>query len=381
VAETGAGQGAESPDRVVRSTRDDDALRERLQRWLADQLPAGAAPAVSEVSSPTASGMSSETLLFEASWTGTAGKAETGDFVGRMAPLAADHPTFPSYDMEMQATVLRLAEANGVPVPKVRWLELDEEVLGASFFVMDRVEGRVPADIPNYVSEGFVVDASAADREHMQDSTVAAIAKLHAIDLEANDATFLEFPVVGETPLRRHVANQRAYYEWAIPDSPSPLIERAFVHLDENWPEEPPAVVSWGDSRIGNVMYGSASFEPVAILDWEMAGLGPRELDLGWLAFMHTFFQKIFEGMGQKGLPDFLRADDIAATYERVTGQPVGDLRWYETYAALRHAIIMSRISDRMVQFGQAEPAEDPDGRIPHRATLEAMLEGSFWGD
>jgi aminoglycoside phosphotransferase (APT) family kinase protein len=118
---------------------------------------------------------------------------------------------------------------------------------------------------------------------------------------------------------------------------------------------------------------------PVAILDWEMAGLGPRELDLGWLSFMHTFFQKLFEGMGIAGLPDFLRPEDIAATYHARTGHPVEDLRWYVTYGALRHAIIMSRISERMVHFGQAEPAADPDDRIPHRATLEAMLDGSFW--
>jgi aminoglycoside phosphotransferase (APT) family kinase protein len=283
--------------------------------------------------------------------------------------------------MEMQAKIMRLAGASGVSVPSVRWLELDESVLGAAFFVMERIEGRVPVDMPPYVVEGFVLDASPGERRTLQQNTVMAIAKIHAIDLEANDASFLEFPVPGETALARHVANQRAYYEWAIPDRPSPLIERAFTQLEQNWPEETSTVVSWGDSRVGNVMYGNESFEPVAILDWEMAGLGTRELDLGWLSFMHTFFQKLFEPMGLEGLPDFLRAEDLARSYQKITGHPVVDLRWYETYSALRHAIIMSRISDRMVHFGQAEPTVDPDDRIPHRATLEAMLEGTFWDD
>ena len=368
----------DTPD-VVRTTRDDDVLRERLRTWLESKLPAGAAPEVSPISSPTASGMSSETLLFDATWTRESGKRETSSLVGRMAPAAADHPTFPSYDMEMQARILRLAGAYDVPVPPVRWLELDEAVLGAPFFVMDRLEGRVPADVPTYVSEGFVFDASPAERRALQDHTVAAIAKIHSIDIEANDVSFLEFSVEGETPLQRHLANQRAYYEWAIPDRPSPLIERAFAHLEGTWPRETSTVVSWGDSRIGNVMYANDGFETVAILDWEMAGLATREVDLGWLAFMHVFFQKLFEGMGIAGLPDFLRADDLAETYQKITGHPVEDLRWYETYGALRHAIIMSRISDRMVQFGQAEPPADPDDRIPHRATLEAMLDGIFW--
>lgn len=367
-------EAAESP---LRTTRDDDALRARLEAWLARQLPPGAAPAVSEISSPSASGMSSETLLFDASWKDEGGERGGGSFVGRMAPAERDHPTFPRYDMAMQAEVIRLAGRHGVPVPRVVWLELDPEPLGAPFFVMERLEGRVPADVPPYVMEGWLRDATPEQRRTLQDRTVAAIAKIHAIPIDREDVSFLEFAAPGETPLERHVADQRAYYEWAIPDRPSPLIERTFAHLHDTWPEAPETAVSWGDSRIGNVLYDG--FEPVAILDWEMAGLGPRELDLGWLAFMHLFFQKIFEGMGLEGLPDFLRAEDVAETYERLTGHVVQDLPWYLTYAALRHAIIMSRISERMVHFGEAEPVADPDDRIPHRATLEAMLDGSFW--
>ena len=214
----------------------------------------------------------------------------------------------------------------------------------------------------------------------MQDHTVAAIARVHSIDVGSQDVSFLEFPVQGDSPLRKHVANQWAYYEWmAKGGRRSPLIERAFAFLESHWPNETSTVVTWGDSRVGNVMYANDGLEPVAILDWEMAGLGTRELDLGWLAFMHTFFQKLFEAMGAPGLPDFLRAEDLAETYRSITGHPVEDLRWYQTYGALRHAIIMSRISERMVIFGQSEPAEDPDDRIPHRATLEGMLDGSFW--
>ena len=369
----------EDIDSVVRTTRDDNVIRERLQSYLASQLPGGANPQVSEISSPSASGMSSETLLFDATWTEAGGGAGGGAFVGRMAPSQADHPTFPTYDMKMQADVLRLAEKGGVPVPNVRWIELNPDVLGAPFFVMERLRGRVPADVPTYLSEGWVFDATSDERKVMQENTVAAIATIHAIDVDNQDVGFLEFDEPGDSPLRRHVANQRSYYEWIATTRRSPLIERAFTFLESNWPKETSRVVAWGDSRIGNIMYSDDGFEPVAILDWEMAGLGTREIDLGWLAFMHTFFQKLFEQMGAPGLPDFLKADDLAETYEKLTGHVVEDLRWYQTYGALRHAIIMSRISERMVHFGQAQPQEDPDNRIPHRATLEGMLDGSFW--
>jgi aminoglycoside phosphotransferase (APT) family kinase protein len=380
VAENDKPDLADTPEDIARTTRDDGVLRERLQAWLATQLPAGADPQVSEISSPSASGMSSETLLFDAMWKGEEGASQGGAFVGRMAPSQADHPTFPTYDMEMQAGVLRLAAEYGVPVPAVRWLELDVSVLGAEFFVMERLEGRVPADVPTYVSEGWVFEATDEERREIQDQTVAAIAKIHSIDVEKSDCSFLEFKEPGDTPLRRHVANQRTYYEWmSAGGRRSPLIERSFEWLDANWPKETSTVVAWGDSRIGNIMYANDGFEPVAVLDWEMAGLGTRELDLGWLSFMHTFFQKLFESMGAPGLPDFLKPDDLAETYEKITGYKVEDLNWYVTYGALRHAIIMSRISERMVLFGHGEPPEDPDDRIPHRASLDGMLDGSFW--
>ena len=50
-------------------------------------------------------------------------------------------------------------------------------------------------------------------------------------------------------------------------------------------------VLAWGDSRIGNVLY--EDFRPVAVLDWEMATLGPRELDVAWIIFAHKVFQEL----------------------------------------------------------------------------------------
>ena len=93
-------------------------------------------------------------------------------------------------------------------------------------------------------------------------------------------------------PLRRHVAHQRTYYDWIRGEATFDLIEATFQWLDEHWPEdEGETVISWGDSRLANVLFRDA--EPVAVLDWEAVALGPRELDLGWLIFFHDYFQRI----------------------------------------------------------------------------------------
>jgi aminoglycoside phosphotransferase (APT) family kinase protein len=362
----------------TRSSRDPQELRARLERWLASVLAPEAAPAVGPVASPGSSGMSSETLLFDATWT-EHGVRKGHELVARIAPDDGDVPVFPRYDLEAQFRLLRLvAQHSRVPVPATRWLELDPEPLGAPFFVMERVHGRVPPDVPPYTFGGWVVEASDAERRRLQDATVRIVADLHAIDVSEHDLSFLDLRVDGDTALRRHVAHQREYYDWVRGDRRHPVIERTFEWLEEHWPhDEGDTVVSWGDARIGNVMYDG--FDPVAVFDWEMAALAPRGVDLGWMSFLHTFFQDITTRLGLPGLPDFMRLADVRRTYAEHAGVDPGDLRWYEVYAGLRHGIVMARVHARSVRFGEAEWPDDPDATIPHRGVLEEMLAGTWW--
>ena len=256
---------------VERSTLDREEARARLERWLAGRLGAGASVEIPALSSPSGSGMSSDTLLFDARVRTDAGE-ETLSLVARLAPQHRDVPVFPSYDLAAQFRLLGLVAAQGgVPVPRVRWLETDAAHLGAPFLAMDRVEGRVPSDVPPYVFAGFVLEASDAERATLERSTVEAMAALHAIDAERADAGFLAFPVKGDTPLERHVENQRDYYAWVVADGVRhPLLERTFAWLDAHWPaHESEPVISWGDSRIGNVIY--RGFEPAALLEQALA--------------------------------------------------------------------------------------------------------------
>jgi aminoglycoside phosphotransferase (APT) family kinase protein len=120
-------------------------------------------------------------------------------------------------------------------------------------------------------------------------------------------------------------------------------------------------------------------FEPVALLDWEMACIGPRELDLGWIIFLHLFFEDIARAIGLPGLPDLFRPDDVAATYAELTGYEPRDLEFFITFAALRHGIVMARVQQRQVFFGEVEPVEDPDATIMHRDSIEALLAGTYF--
>ncbi|MCC3329882.1 phosphotransferase family protein [Nocardia abscessus] len=361
------------------SERDLDALTGDLARWLDTKVSADELPRVSELSRPQSGGMSSTSILFDAEWS-AGGRTERGSFVARMAPEAGSFPVFETYDLATQYQVMAgVAAATDVPLPGLCWLETDAKPLGTPFFVMRRIDGRVPTDNPPYVFVGWLFDASPAERLRLTHNTVEVIAKIHGIPDPAALFPMLSGP--GES-LRRHVAAQRSWYRWALADDgfEIPLIERSFTWLDEHWPADPgPDVLSWGDARPGNVIY--RDFDPVAVLDWEMAALGPRELDLGWMIFIHRFFQDLATRFGQPGLPDFLRRDDVVTRYEALTGHSVRDLDFYVVYAALRHAIVMARVKRRMIHFGEDTDTPDRDDYVMHRASLEALLDGTYEWD
>lgn len=359
------------------STRDRVELRERLERWLLRRF--GAAE-VSPLSGPATNGMSSETLLFDASWR-ESGERKSASLVGRVAPDLSAVPVFPSYDMQRQFRVMQtLGELGALPVPRVLWCETDAAALGAPFLVMERVLGEVPPDIPPYsFGQSWLSKATPEQLARFQEGSIALLAALFRIERPVQRFAFLVSARPGATPLRRFVAELRGFYDWVSADGlRSPLLERCFAWLDAHWPaQEGPTVLSWGDSRIGNVLY--RDFTPVAALDWEMAALGPPELDVGWMIALHRFFDDLTQAAGMPGMPDLLRRDDVAASYEKQTGYAPRDLDFYTLLAALRHGIVMFRIARRMAHFGEATLPENVDDMIAHRAMLERMLAGGYW--
>ena len=363
------------------SERSIPALTAALQDWLAGRSPGPGRPTVSGVAMPDSGGLSSTSVLFEASWPGEdAGRR--GRYVARMAPEPSAVPVFPRYDLPLQFELIsRVAGCCQIPLPALRWNEPEGGRLGTPFFVMDHVDGRVPLDNPPYVFSGWVLEAAPEERARLQRASVAILAELHAIPDPAAMFPALR-PPGGQDTLRCHVEGQRDYYAWALAGDGLrvPIIERSLDWLERHWPRDPgPDVLCWGDARIGNIIY--QGFEPAAVLDWEMAALGPRELDVGWFVFLHRFFQDIAEFFGERGLPDFLLRSDVERCYRELTGWRLRDMDFYLTYAALRHAIIMARIKRRMIHFGEDQAPDDPDDYVMHRASLEQLLAGTYRWD
>ena len=364
--------------KLTTSARDLDDLTRRLATWLADRLGSDALPDIVGLSRPQAGGMSSSSVLFDAQWQ-VNGRPDRGSYVVRMAPEPGSLPVFETYDLATQFAVMsEVAAHTDVPVPPLAWLETDASVLGTPFFVMQRVDGRIPEDNPPYVFVGWLFDATPQERLRLAHNTVDIIARIHALPDPADRFPALAPPSAGSA-LQRQFEADRAWYRWALVDDGYriPLLERAFGWLAERWPATSgPDVLCWGDARPGNIIY--RGLDPAAVLDWEMATVGPRELDVAWIIFTHRFFQDIATRFGQPGLPDHLRRDDVVAHYQRLTGHTLHDLEWYLIYSALRHGIVMARIKRRMIHFGEDTDTDDRDDYVMHRSSLEAILAGTY---
>lgn len=366
---------------LQRSSRDAEDVRARLTGWLQTVLADGAEPEVVLHDGIQTNGMSSETVLLAVTTTED-GARVTRDYVARVAPAAGDLPVFPEYRLTDQYDAMRLAgDLAGVPVPPLGLNEPTGEVLGTPFFLMHRLDGAVPPDVLPYTfGDNWLFDGSPEQQQALQRSSIEVLAKLHSIPDAATTFAFLDPAVTGHdgpTPLARNIAKTRAWYDYAIttdePSPRSPLIERGLAWLEANLPaeaEEP--VLVWGDARIGNMMY--RDFAPVAVLDWEMATLGSREMDLAWMVFAHQVFQEIAGMLELPGMPDFLRADDVAATYTELSGVEVGDLTWHLLHAAVLWGCVFLRTSARQIHFGEIERPEDPESVFHHRPLLERML-------
>ncbi|MBX7450473.1 phosphotransferase family protein [Mycolicibacterium sp. 3033] len=367
----------EDVDRLQRSSRDLTDVPAALSRWLTSLMP-DTTPEITVDSGIDANGMSSETILLSGRWM-QGGSPVEQRWVARVAPSDADIPVFEHYRLDHQHEVIRLVgELTDVPVPQVRWLEPTGDVLGRPFFLMDRVDGIVPPDVMPYTFGGnWLFDADPAEQRRLQDETIAVLAKLHAIPNAQQTFGFLQdVDPPGETALHRHFGWLKHWYEFSVPDiGRAPLVERALAWLEQNFPSDVAAaepVLAWGDSRIGNVMY--RDFSPVAVLDWEMATVGPRELDVAWLGFAHMVFQELTKLAGLPGMPDFLTEEDIRGTYEELTGVEIGDLRWFHIYSAVVWCCVFMRTGARRVHFGEIEKPDDVESLFYHASLLKKLL-------
>ena len=343
---------------------DIEATREKLAGWFSERR--GAPVEVSDLDIPEATGMSNVTLLFEISWEEN-GERRQEACVGRLQP-SIEKPVFPAYDLSQQYRIMALlGEHSDIPVPEMRGLEMDRAVLGVPFYIMRKVDGRIPTDMPPYNMDGWMMhETTVEQREALWNAGVDAMARFHSLDLSGLDLSFLPQPEPGQMPLAHQLDYWRRYHAWGMEGREHAICLRALDWLESNQPADEPTGLCWGDSRIGNIIFTEDCRSVAAMLDWEMAVLGNPVQDLAWYCYIDSTFA---EGLGMprlEGLPSY---PDTVARWEAATGCKADSFEYYTIFAGMRYGLILSRI---MLASGQESEVQ---GNFAC-ALLERKLEG-----
>lgn len=337
------------------STRGDvgDRVGEVLRAWLPHRLTTADATAfnISEFTAPPA-GYSGKTAFFTASWTDGSGTVHADDLVLRTQ--ADDHQLFTTPDAPRQAEVMQRLGAQGIPVPDVIGIERDASILGSPFYVMRRVRGRTPPDVPSWHKRGWTVDLSSDERQLLCHNGLRALVDVHRVD-DSDTLRFLRGDGdVSRTALQRYLDKLAGWYDWCRDNLVvgADTLAQAIEVIQLSAPDNSAETVVWGDARVGNMCFGD-DLSVVALFDWETAGTGPPDIDLGWWLMFERF---LCEALGFTRLPGVPDDDEFVRRYLQFGGTLTGDIVYYQLVAAFVLSLINNRLARLLVRDGLDAP-------------------------
>jgi aminoglycoside phosphotransferase (APT) family kinase protein len=258
-----------------------------------------------------------------------------------------------AHDMGREYRILSRLGAVYPRVPRALAYCEDASVLGAPFYVMERVRGVILRSRP---PEG--VDLSTETMAGLADAFVRNLAELHAVDAGAAGLGDLGH---AEGYVERQVRGWTERYLRARTDD-VPSVERAARWLAEHLPVETGASLIHNDYKYDNLVLDPADLTRiVAVLDWEMATVGDPWMDLGTsLAYwLDPDDPAELQRMGLNTLtllPGNPRRSELVERYAAASGRPAPDPVFYFVYGLLKVAAIAQQIYARFVAGHTKDP-------------------------
>ncbi len=245
-----------------------------------------------------------------------------------------------SHTRAEEFALLTVAWAAGVTVPEPIALATDTELLGKPFYVMRRLEGNAAGHV--LVRD----DKWTGDRRVLAQRLGGELARIHAI---APPQAGLDFLAVPEGQPAR--ATLRALRLWLDGYRMArPALEWGLRWLDRHAPPRGAVSLVHRDFRTGNYMVDDHGL--TGILDWEFAGWGDPDEDIGWFCAKCWRFGAIDREAGGIGA-----REDFYRGYEEASGRRIAPeaIRYWEIMAHARWAVVALQQGERHV--AGAEPS------------------------
>ncbi len=267
-------------------------------------------------------------------------------YVLRKKPGGKLLPSAHAVDREFR--VISALYPTGFPVARPYALCEDDSVLGAMFYVMEMVEGRV-------LWNGALPELEKADRRRVYENKIATLAKLHNTDHIAIGLG--EYGKPGNYFVRQidRWSKQYKLSETETIDEMNRLIE----WLPQTIPPGERTSIVHGDYRLDNLILHESEPRVIAVLDWELSTLGDPLGDFTYYLMNWAMPHDGRAGLGgldveALGIPTL---DEAVALYCAQTGRDgIASLDWYFSYNAFRLACILQGIAGR-VRDGTAASA------------------------
>jgi len=317
-----------------RSVREGEGLDgARLLEYLRAQLPGLEGPLVVE---QFPAGFSNLTYLL---------RAGTQEFVLRRPPVGAKIKT--AHDMAREFRILSHLRPVFPKVPRPILFCEDETIIGATFYLMERVRGVILRAQP---PEGLSLTPGVM--RGLSEAFVENLVEIHGVDYEAAGLGELGRP---EGYVRRQVEGwTKRYFNARTDDVAS--IESLAAWLDKNAPPDSGrGALIHNDYKYDNVVLAPDDLSKIlAVLDWEMATVGDPLMDFGttlgyWVDRDDPSEWRRF-GFGLTTLPGSLSRREVVEYYERLTGRALPDPVFYYAYGLLKIAVIVQQIYFRYRQ-------------------------------
>jgi aminoglycoside phosphotransferase (APT) family kinase protein len=258
-----------------------------------------------------------------------------------------------AHDMKREYRVQSALKTHYPYVPSMVGLCEDESVIGAEFYVMDRLEGFIPR---GRLKHGLGL--SAAGNRTLCTNVLDRLVELHRVDAQAAGLASLG---KGTGYCARQVEGWTDRYRktrtWNVPS-----YRYVCDWLHERTPRDVATCVIHNDFRLDNVVLDPA--EPtrvLGVLDWEMATLGDPLMDLGgslayWVGADDDPLFKL-SARQPTDLPGMLPRREVVEYYVDRTGYRPEDWTFYEVFGLFRLAVIAQQIYYRYHRGQTDNPA------------------------